>query len=197
MHTGTGYGTSINELLVIIEDLVKLLKKIEDRWVDIESGVSSSSIDVLKAQRQCTGGRGRPRYIIRLEQLVFLREIRFTWSAIAVMFGISRRTMYNIRSEFGLIDTEFAGFSDVTDVQLKSLIQDIRQEMPEIGQSMLRGVLNARGVYVSMVRLHDCLSEMDPASAALRWASLIHRRVYSVPHPNALWHLDGNHKIIR
>ena len=111
-------------MLLIIEDLVKLLK-IEDHWVDIESGVSSSSIDVLKVQRQYTGGRGRPRYIIKLEQLVFLLEIRFTWSAIAVMFGISRRTMYNIRSEFGLIDTEFAGFSDVTDVQLKSLIQDI------------------------------------------------------------------------
>ena len=40
LHIGAGYGTSINELLVIIEDLVKLLKKIEDRWVDIESGVS-------------------------------------------------------------------------------------------------------------------------------------------------------------
>ena len=25
----------------------------------------------------------------------------------------------------------------------------------------------------------------------------IHRRVYSVPGPNALWHLDGNHKMIR
>ena len=132
-------------MLLIIEDLVKLLK-IEDHWVDIESGVSSSSIDVLKVQRQYTGGRGRPRYIIKLEQLVFLLEIRFTWSAIAVMFGISQRTMYNIRSEFRLIDTEFAGFSDVSDEQLKSLIQDILQEMPEIGQTMLRGVLNARGV---------------------------------------------------
>lgn len=132
-------------MLLIIEDLVKLLK-IEDHWVDTESGVSSSSIDVLKVQRQYTGGRGRPRYIIKLDQLVFLLEIRFTWSAIAVMFGISHRTMYNIRSEFGLIDTEFAGFSDVSDEQLKSLIQDILQEMPEIGQTMLRGVLNARGV---------------------------------------------------
>ena len=80
---------------------MKVLKKIEDRWVDIESGVSSSAVDTLRAQRQYTGGRGRPRYIIKLEQLVFLRDIRFTWSTIAVMFGVSRRTMYNIRSRFG------------------------------------------------------------------------------------------------
>ena len=33
---------------------------------------------------------------------------------------------------------------------------------------------------------------MDPVSGALRWASPITRRVYLVPHPNALWHLDGN-----
>ena len=80
---------------------------------------------------------------------------------------------------------------------MKSLIQDIQQEMPDIGQSMLRGVLNARGVHVSVIRLRDCLSEMDSGNAAQRWASPINRRVYSVPYPNALWHLDGNHKIIR
>lgn len=26
---------------------------------------------------------------------------------------------------------------------------------------------------------------------------MINRRVYSVPHPNAVWHIDGNHKMIR
>ena len=197
LHIGTSHGASINELLLIIEDLVKLLKKIEDRWVDIESGVASSSVDILKAQKEYTGACGRPRYIIKLEQLIFLREIRFTWSAIAVMFGVSRRTMYNVRSKFGLIDNEFGGFSDITDEHLKSVILDIQQEMPHVGQSMLRGLLNARGIHVSVVRLRDCLSEMDPVSGALRWASPIKRRVYSVPHPNALWHVDGNHKLIR
>ena len=62
---------------------------------------------------------------------------------------------------------------------------------------MLRGVLKAKGIHISMVRLCDCLSDMNPVNAALRWASPITRRVYSVPHPNALWHLDGNHKLIR
>ena len=114
-----------------------------------------------------------------------------------MMFGVSRRTMYNIRLKFGLIDSEFGGFSDITDEDLKSLILDIQQEMPDVGQSMLRGLLNARGIHVSVVRLRDCLSEMNPVSGALRWASPITRRVYSVPHPNALWHLDGNHKLIR
>ena len=194
---GTSHGASVNELLLIIEDLAKSLKIIEDRWVDIELGVSSQSVDVLKAQKHYTGGCGRPRYIIKLEQLVFLREIRFTWSAIAMMFGVSRRTMYNVRLKFDLIDADFSGFSNITDEHLKSLIQEIQEEMPNVGQNMLRGILKAKGIHISMVRLRDCLSDMNPVNAALRWASPITRRVYSVPHPNALWHLDGNHKLIR
>ena len=60
--------------------------------------------------------------------------------------------MYNIGSKFGLIDNEFGGFSDITDEHLKSVILDIQQEL---GQSMLRGLLNARGIHVSVVRLRD------------------------------------------
>ena len=149
---GTSHGASVNELLLIIEDLAKSLKIIEDRWVDIELGVSSQSVDVLKAQKHYTGGCGRPRYIIELEQLVFLREIRFTWSAIAMMFGVSRRTMYNVRLKFDLIDADFSGFSNITDEHLKSLIQEIQEEMPNV----------AKGIHISMVRLRDCLSDMNP-----------------------------------
>ena len=102
--------------------------------------------------------------------------------------------MYNVHLKFDLINADFSGFSNITDEHLKSLIQEIQEEMPNVGQNMLRGVLKAKGIHISMVWLHDCLSDMNPA---LRWASPITRRVYSVPHPNALWHLDGNHKLIR
>jgi len=105
--------------------------------------------------------------------------------------------MYNIHSNLRLVGTEFTNFSDITDEHLKSMISDIRQEMPDIGQSMLKGVLNSRGIHVSTVRLRECLSEVDPINSALRWKSPIRRRVYSVPYPNALWHIDGNHKLVR
>ena len=85
------------------------------------------------------------KFIVKEEQLLFLRELQFTWSTIAVMFGASQRTMYNIRSNLGLVGTEFNGFSDITDEDLKSIVSDIQQEMPDIGQSMLRDVVIARG----------------------------------------------------
>ena len=198
LSAGTSHGTSINELLFNVEDLVESLSIIQDRWHDIEVGIKLSSPgENLKVEREYTGRRGRPKYIVKEEQLVFLRELKFTWSTIALMFGVSRRTMYNIRCNLGLVSTEFTGFSNITDDQLKAIISDIQQAMPEVGQSMLRGILNSRGIFVSTVRLRECLAEVDPINSTLRWASPIRRRVYSVPYPNALWHLDGNHKLIR
>ena len=38
---------------------------------------------------------------------------------------------------------------------------------------------------------------MDPRNSALRWGALVSRRVYFVPWPNSLWHLDGHHSLIR
>ena len=198
LNSETRHGASVNEILSNIEDLIESLKIIQDRWHDVEAGVTLSAPgDNLRAEREYTGRHGRPRFIVKEEQLIFLRELRFTWSTIAVMFGVSRRTMYNIRSNLGLVGTEFTGFSDITDDDLKSIVSDIQQGMPDIGQSMLRGILNSRGIHVSTVRLRECLSEVDPINSALRWASPIRRRVYSVPYPNALWHIDGNHKLIR
>ena len=37
----------------------------------------------------------------------------------------------------------------------------------------------------------------DPLGTALRWSIPVYRRKYSVPTPNALCHIDGNHKLTR
>ena len=42
----------------------------------------------------------------------------------------------------------------------------------------------------------DLASELDPVVSALRWRRVICRRKYIVRYPNALWHIDGNHKMI-
>ncbi len=30
-----------------------------------------------------------------------------------------------------------------------------------------------------------------------RQSSVVKRRIYSVPYPNTMWHIDGNHKLIK
>ena len=37
---------------------------------------------------------------------------------------------------------------------------------------------------------------LDPEGTVKRWRNTIKRRVYSVSGPNALWHIDDNHKLM-
>lgn len=60
-------------------------------------------------------------------------------------------------------------------------------------QSMLRAV----GVYVQRERVRTSLHRVDPTGVELRLKRHLHRRTYSVPCPNYLWHIDGYHKLIR
>lgn len=165
------------------------------RWYDIESGVSPFSPGgTLKAEFDRSGGR-RPKFVIQKEQLMLLRELRFTWSTIAKMYGVSRRTIYNIRMNHSLLNAHFPAFTEISDDELEIVIADIKKEMPDVGQTMLRGILESKGIHVSTTRIRECLSNLNPSNS--QWPRPIRRRVYSVPYPNSLWHIDGNHKLVR
>ena len=136
--------------------------------------------------------------VIEQEKIEFLRELRFNWTQIAEIFGVSRRTLYTVRSEYGMIGDEYAhGFTQIFDQDLAEHVRCIKQDMPEIGYNMMRGVLRSRGIYVSIPRLQQCISDVDPINTAMRWAAPISRRRYEVPYPNYIWHADGNHKLVR
>ena len=47
------------------------------------------------------------------------------------------------------------------------------------------------------MRIRDSLRRIDPVGVVSRLIHTVNRRTYSVPSPNALWHVDGNHKLIR
>lgn len=83
------------------------------------------------------------------------------------------------------------------DEQLRTITNEIRIITPNIGQKRLVGALRSRGLHIPRRRVRVCLREVDPLGTALRWRATIYRRKYSVPTPNSLWHIDGNHKLIR
>ena len=54
------------------------------------------------------------------KQICHLRSLGFTWKGISDLFGISRMTMFRMRSDLGLTDD--CKFSQITDSELKSLV---------------------------------------------------------------------------
>ena len=46
-------------------------------------------------------------------------------------------------------------------------------------------------------RVREAQAHIDPEGSFIRRLRFLNRRRYSVPGPQWLWHIDGNHKLIR
>ena len=90
-----------------------------------------------------------------------------------------------------------ADIRSVDDNCLKQEIFLIKENFPTCGERMVIGCLRSKGILVTRHRVREILRELDPVSLLLRWTSTTLRRKYSVPGPNALWHIDGLHKLVR
>ena len=67
------------------------------------------------------------------------------------------------------------------------------------GYRRMRGHLTARGLLVQWNRLKDSMKRVCPEGILMRALQLtaVHRRFYHVRAPLSLWHIDGNHELIR
>lgn len=136
-----------------------------------------------------SGHRGRPRSSVSREQLSLLRSLRFTWSAISSITDVSVSTLQRRAQEWGITT-----YCDIATSDLQETVVQLLQRFPNSGEVMLRGHLESQGIVVPRWRLREALVHIRGHLAV---APPIHRRTYSVPGPNHLWHIDGNHKLIR
>lgn len=76
---------------------------------------------------------------------------------------------------------------------------EIHQRYPNAGYKMILGHIRSRELRIQRERVLASLRRVDPEGMELRRLRLrtSRRRRYSVPAPNHLWHIDGNHKLIR
>ena len=88
-------------------------------------------------------------------------------------------------------------YSTMSDSELDNTIRLIYRDQHKMGEVMLMGHLRSQGIHVQRKRLRDAIHRVDPEGVQERKAKGIKRRVYEVPYPNFIWHLDGNHKLIR
>ena len=156
---------------------------------DIEVGVDIAH-EVIRTQR-----RGRPRFDIRPDQLEYLLGIGFTCPRIAIMLGVSLRTIRRRMSECGFSVKSL--YSTISDAELDSLVKQIQVHFPNCGYRLMHGHLLQEGHRVQHHRVRESFFRVDPEGISIRWASTVKRHTYSVSSPLALWHIDGNHKLIR
>lgn len=57
--------------------------------------------------------------------------------------------------------------------------------------------LSVNGLRPAQLRVREGMQRVDPPGVAVRWLRLTPRRQYSESGALALWHIDGNHKLIQ
>ena len=88
-------------------------------------------------------------------------------------------------------------YSNMSDGELDRIVTTIMHQHPHCGYRMIQEFLASLGHRVQQNRVRDCLIRLDPEGVIARWNCTVHHRSYSDATPNALWHIDGNHRLIR
>lgn len=138
---------------------------------------------------------GRPRLDVPKDQLEYLLSMGFSGPQISTAIGVSLSTIRRRMTQYGL--TVGSLYSNITDQELDQVVSQIKVLFPNSGFRMMQGHLFNQGYRVSQIRIQDSLQRVDPDGVAIRWSTAIERRKYRVKSPLSLWHLDGNHKLIR
>lgn len=143
--------------------------------------------------------RGRPKYVVPQEHVEFLIERHFSVPEISKLLGVSTRTVERRcrNMEYGL---SIRGSHDgMNDNELDDIVTGILKDFPNAGYKRMTGLLLARGIRLQQSRIRSAMQRVNPEGCLLRSLELnvLHRRKYQVYGPLALWHIDGNHKLIR
>lgn len=177
------------------EVIGKLIARLSDaaEAIDDREPVNVSYVQPVTVLR--TGRRGRPRKVINES---FLREAmsgqrRISQSKLGRTLGVHRHTVRHYMKNAN-IDTQFSALSPE---ELDVIIGQFRANKPDSGLRYVTGYLRDSEIRIQRSRVIDSMHRVDPLGTVLRERVSIHRRQYAVSRPNALWHMDGHHKLIR
>jgi hypothetical protein len=142
-----------------------------------------------------TGKPGRPRTVPRASYLARAThpQAGINLTATAATIELHRHT---VRSYLRRFEIEYQ-HSDISDHDLDTYIRNFRAKHPDSGVRYIFAALRVRGFRLQKRRVMESLHRVDSVGLALRRRGRIRRRKYKVSRPQALWHFDGHHKLIR
>ena len=180
------FSTELEIVVHQLNELIECCRRIAHEWECYIERLESNGHHNFEVSAEYTGQRGRPCFGVKREQLIYLASLGFSWTSIASLLGVSRMTVYRRRVEYDLLADPV---NTLNDNELKDLLRRIRREYPNIGQTMIMGLIRAQGYHVSRARVRDATQQIDPLGTALHWHMITCRRQYRVPSPNSLWHI--------
>ncbi len=136
-------------------------------------------------------------FYISSQQIDGLLRLGFSVPQINELLGVSVSTITSRLRRYGLSVRQT--YSTISDEELHPLVPRISSVHLNAGYRFILSLLRTVGHKVTERRVRDCLRRVDPVSVAYRHSrrGTIDIRRYSVPYPNAVWHVDGNMSLFR
>jgi hypothetical protein len=129
-----------------------------------------------------------------LEAVRNARYHRLTWVKIAKFLNVGVRWLSRWRKRMQFVDP----FLTLTDPAIiDAYVQYFGENHPEMGEIILDAKFTSLNLYVKRAELRASVNRVHPGQRERRGEECVQRRVYNVAGPHHLWHLDGNHKLIR
>ena len=178
------------------DEEVELLTQIHHLLVSIETEIFGQETITANFGITTLGVRGRPNFKVNMDQVMYLLSHGFKCPQISSMLGISLRTLRRRMSDDNI--SVSSCFVDMSNEELDKIVLEICIAFPGIGYRRLLGDLMRQGYRICHDRALESLRRVDPVGIVERWVKgPVSRRQYYVPGPLSLWHIDGNHKLIR
>jgi len=142
-----------------------------------------------------TGQRGRPRKEIdpKILREAFSARRKISITRLATALGVNRKTLCDRLKRQGV----YQRFSNITDLEIDVLIRHFRKDKPRSGVRYAIGFFHQLGIRIQKRRIREAIRRVSPVAQVLQQRASIQRREYRVARPNAVWHVDGHHKLIR
>ncbi len=187
LEQGVEYGNLLEEYVPSA-----LKQPFQDFLFSLTEVLCVVQVECERAQRMRTVGR--PFLDIQESQLRFFVENNFKVSDMSLLVGCSKRTIEQRLYAHGLSRHNYTVISD--DV-LDSVVGDLCSSFPRSGANMTVARLRVQGINVQREKVRQSMRRVDPDGIEARMRTVLRRRKYNVCCPNALWHIDGYHKLIR
>ena len=130
--------------------------------------------------------------------LEFLKEAissshHISCTELACSLGIHRNTLHLYMKCNGIEQR----YTPIGDSDLDDLVRECKKRRPDSGIWYIVGFMWTHGVCIQYCQVIQSIHRVDRLGQMLQDHCMKTRCNYHVKRPNALWHMDGHHKLIR
>jgi hypothetical protein len=165
----------------------------EEHQLDVEQ-FSASNTTPNRRGRKPSVLTDHDQEVHLYHELYRLRVLGYNWKEISEATGLEIKFIRRWREK---VDFQDPMNSLISDSDLDELVKSSIDGYAARGEKMVDSCLAEADCRVSRKRLRASMKRVDAAGIQSRKAKAIRRRQYNVQGPHHLWHVDGNHKLIK